>query len=271
MDRVRSRAREEGCASPVDLVPLICRDDAMSQRLAEDFSVPHSTMFRRPDSFRRLTETAFSWLKAYPDFKIWHAGCASGEEVLSLAILLKEAGLYERSTIYATDMSAHALSRASLGVYEASRAPEFAASYTRAGGQFTLAEYFSRRGDHIVFDRSLFEQVTFAYNLATGGVFNEFNLVVCRNVMITSGQLRRRSLAFLRCLAPGGYLFLGECERISDECDRRRFEAVSSYDRIYRRTKFIPDVAASCVFCDPDGGRTRDSISPEVEPGEPSP
>lgn len=205
--------------SPSELIPKIIHDRRVFELLVRDLSVTVSTMFRDPPVFDYLRQEVFPWLRTHPFFRIWHAGCANGEEVYALAILLKEANLYDRATIFATDFNDEALNTAMQGVYPIDNARTYTEDYLKSGGSRSFSEYYHAYGDHIHMNRTLRENITFAnHNLATDEVFTEAHLILCRNVLIYFGSdLRSRSLRIFReSLTTGGFLCLGRGELLVD-------------------------------------------------------
>lgn len=203
----------------------------------EGLSVPVSEMFRDPDVFLALREQVFPVLASYPQINIWQAGCAHGQEVYSLAILLEEAGLYDRTQIYATDFNEAALKHAQEGIYPSRDAQLWSRNYLAAGGSHTLADYYSARYELIKLDQRLRRNVTFAnHNLVTDEVFCEAHLVLCRNVLIYfSDPLQDRTLALFRdSLVRGGFLCLGTRESLDFAPSAADFAPVDAARRIYR-------------------------------------
>lgn len=203
----------------------------------EGLSVPVSEMFRDPDVFKALREQVFPVLASYPQINIWQAGCAHGQEVYSLAILLEEAGLYERTQIYATDFNEAALKHAQEGIYPAKEAQLWSRNYLAASGSHTLADYYSARYELIKLDQRLRRNVIFAnHNLVTDEVFCEAHLVLCRNVLIYfSDPLQDRTLALFRdSLVRGGFLCLGTRESLDFAPSATDFTPVDAARRIYR-------------------------------------
>ncbi|QHS09568.1 protein-glutamate O-methyltransferase CheR [Sinimarinibacterium sp. NLF-5-8] len=210
--------------------------DALPTIIAR-LTVPVSALFRDPDSFDGLHRTVFAYLSSYPRINIWQAGCARGEETYSLAILLSEAGLYDRCRIYATDISTEALAHAREGIYPARSLPEDSEHYHRAGGQHTLSDYFHARYGHLKFSDALKRNIVFAeHNLAADGVFCEAQLVICRNVLIYfQPPLQDRAIGLFRdTLVRGGFLSLGSKEALDHSIHRRAFECIDSRQSLYR-------------------------------------
>lgn len=220
-----------------DLTSRVLHDRDFLPLVLEGLSVPVSEMFRDPDVFAALREQVFPVLASYPQINIWQAGCAHGQEVYSLAILLEEAGLYERTQIYATDFNEAALRHAQEGIYPAREAQLWSRNYLAAGGSHTLADYYSARYELIKLDQRLRRNVTFAnHNLVTDEVFCEAHLVVCRNVLIYfSDALQDRTLALFRdSLVRGGFLCLGTRESLDFAPSAADFTPVDAARRVYR-------------------------------------
>ncbi len=179
-------------------------------------------------------------LRTYPFVRIWHAGCASGEEVYALAILLEEENLYDRARIYATDMNVDVLDRARRGIFPLARMREYTSSYLAAGGTRSFSEYYTAKYDGALFDPRLRRNVLFAHhNLATDGPFSEFNLILCRNVLIYFARpLKERVLSlFDESFASFGLLCLGRRESLRFTSADEQYEAIDEKERIYRRRR----------------------------------
>ncbi len=220
-----------------ELTGRVLRDDALVPEIVAGLSVPVSDMFRNPSVFALLRGEVFPVLASYPRINIWQAGCAHGEEVYSLAILLEEAGLYDRAQIYATDFSDAALTRAQEGIFSAREARNYAANYLAAGGQRTLSDYYHSRYERIKLDESLKRNIHFAnHNLAADGVFCEAHLILCRNVLIYfNNSLQNQVLGLFRdSLVRGGFLCLGNRESLDFAPAAAAFTAINAKARIYR-------------------------------------
>ena len=219
------------------LTARVLRDDALVPQVIAGLSVPVSEMFRNPSVFRKLRDEVFPILASYPHINIWQAGCAHGQEVYSLAILLEEAGLYERCQIYATDFNDEALARAQEGIFPVRDARQYTENYLAAGGRRSLSDYYHARYDFMKLDERLRRRVTFAnHNLVCDGVFCEAHLILCRNVLIYfSDDLQDRVLGLFRdSLVRGGFLCLGNRESISFAPRARALLPFDAALRIYR-------------------------------------
>lgn len=225
-----------------DLLPPLIHDPDFHLQVIAQLSVPVSEMFRDPPTFKALRERVIPVLRSYPVITIWQAGCANGEEVYSLAILLTEAGLYDRCRIFATDINDVALTKAEEGVYALSTLREYGENYRQAGGTGSLEDYYQASYDFAIMDQSLKRNLVFAHhNLVSDGVFCEVNLILCRNVLIYFDKtLQHRVLKlFHDSFARGGFLCLGTKEsiRYSDVADD--FQGVDTDRRIFQ---FQPDI-----------------------------
>ncbi len=236
--RVRKYMDKVGIDYVSGLIPLFLHDDRAFHRFVKSLAVVVTEMFRDPDVFKVLREEVIPVLKTYPFIKIWHAGCASGQEVYSMAILLEEEGILDRCQIYATDFNDGALKLAKNGIYPAQDISRYENNYRLAGGKAQLGDYWVSRYDSIKINRRLAERVTFAnHNLVTDGVFGEMNLVMCRNVLIYfNEQLQDRALTLINdSLCPRGFLCIGRRENLKFSQIRNHLEDVSNRLRIYRK------------------------------------
>ncbi|HEY0469832.1 MAG TPA: CheR family methyltransferase [Polyangiaceae bacterium] len=235
--RVRAALVRSGLPHFGELQHKILRDPSFFASILDDLTVRVSEVFRDPSFFRAFRERVIPVLRTYPLLKIWHAGCASGEEVYTTAILLSEANLYERAQIYATDMNPNALELARQGVYPEERALEFERNYLESGGQSRLDDYFSRAYGRIAVREGLRRNVFFfQHDLASDQALGEMHVVFCRNVLIYFGtELRERALAtFASCLQRSGFLCLGMNEGLSATA-KAKFTDFAEAERIFRR------------------------------------
>lgn len=235
--RVAALAVSTGSGTIAGLTARLLHDPAVLPQVVAGLSVPVSEMFRNPTVFRALKEKVLPELASFPRISIWQAGCAYGEETYSLAILLEEAGLYERSRIYATDINEAALARAKEAIFAVRDAKAFSENYLKAGGEHSFSDYFVARYEHIKLDETLKRNISFnVHNLASDGVFCEAQLVLCRNVLIYfSNPLQDRALALFRdSLVRGGFLCLGNKEVLDFAPSAKAFRPVDLPARIYR-------------------------------------
>ncbi|GAB6041045.1 CheR family methyltransferase [Endothiovibrio diazotrophicus] len=236
--RLRQAQASERAENFSALTHALLHDPAVFDRVLNQISINVTEMFRDPDFYRVVREQLVPALRAQEHFKVWHAGCATGEEVYSMAILLREEGLYPRAQIYATDLDPTALHRAREGVYPIDKIKLYTANYQRAGGQRSFSDYYHADDRFAVLDSKLRENVLFAdHNLVTDGVFGEMQVIFCRNVMIYfDRELQNQVLRlFHDSLSPGGFLCLGEKESVRYSLVSERFEDVDKRRRIYRK------------------------------------
>ena len=236
--RIRDRVRAEKLQSISGLKEKVLHDRAAMERLLIGISINVSAMFRDPTFYRSFRQKVVPLLRTYPFIRIWHAGCSSGEEVFSLAILMLEENLYHRCRFYATDMNEVVLKRASDGIFPLTAMRRYTANYIEAGGKASFSEYYTAHYDSAIFRPSLRENMVFAaHNLAVDGSFNEFHVVMCRNVMIyfNSALQSRVHELFLRSLAPLGFLALGSKESLQPAPYRLRYRDFDADERIYRQ------------------------------------
>jgi chemotaxis protein methyltransferase CheR len=238
--RVRRRMDGEKVETISALQDLLLHDPAVMERLLLDLSVNVTAMFRDPTFFRRLREKLVPLLRTYPFARIWIAGCSTGEEVYSLAIVLAEEELADRVRIYATDINQAVIETAKLGVFPLEKMQEYTHNYIRAGGKRPFSEYYVARYDGARFARSLVDGVVFAqHNLVSDATFNEFNAIICRNVMIYFAEplQKRVHRLFYDSLARFGVLALGQKETIRFSPYADRFEELDAEERLYKKTR----------------------------------
>jgi chemotaxis protein methyltransferase CheR len=239
--RTRQFLSSSGCTSISEMISRVLHDERFFSRLVDYYSIPVSEMFRDPAVYRTFQEKVVPLLRTWSHFKVWHAGCATGEEVYSLAILLLEEGLYDRATIYATDFSNTSLEKAREGIYEMDKLKQATTNYQQAGRRGSMSEYYhAHYGAGIIIGR-LRERITFSnHNLATDSVFGEMHVVFCRNVLIYfSRDLQDRALGlFTESLVHGGFLCLGAKENLQFTDARLAYEPVDEKSRIYRKRSF---------------------------------
>lgn len=225
-------------SSVTQLQDRILRERAFFIEFLDDLSITVTEMFRDPDFYKALRETVIPKLRTYAYFKIWHAGCSTGEEVLSLAILLKEEGLLDRCQVYATDFNRNVLEIAREGVYQKSDIEQYEKNYELSGGTKKLSDYYKSRYGSVIFDKELSNKIVFAdHNLVTDNVFADVNLILCRNVMIYfEKELQDKVIGlFYDSLIPSGILCLGTKESIKFSRHGNLFEIVDDTQKIYKK------------------------------------
>lgn len=238
--RVMKRVYGENLKSISALQEKVFRDPACMERLLLDLSVNVTAMFRDPNFYAAFRLEVIPLLRTYPFVRIWHAGCSTGEEVYSMAILLEEEGLYDRCRIYATDMNEPVLDRARKGIFPLSSMKENTANYLAGGGAASFSGYYTANYDSAIFHPSLTRNVVFAqHNLAIDGSFNVFNVIFCRNVMIYfNQQLQERVLGlFHESLEKFGILGLGNKESLKYTSVAESYEELDAVERLYRRIR----------------------------------
>jgi len=216
----------------------LLRDAALFETLLRGITVNVSEMFRDPSFFRVLREQVVPYLKTYPFVKIWHAGCASGEEAYSMAILLLEEGLKGRFRIYATDIDGEVIRKAQEGIYPLQELQRFTRNYQQAGGTGSFSDYYTARYDRAILSPALRDNLVFAtHNLAVDADFGEMNLILCRNVMIYfNPALKNRVLGlFHNSLATGGFLCLGSKESLEHRQIATLYDEIQPRTQIYRK------------------------------------
>jgi len=238
--RVNRRVKLEELPSISALQDQLLRDPDVMQRLLLDLSINVTAMFRDPTFHLAFREKVVPLLRTYPFTRIWIAGCSTGEEVYSLAILLEEESLYERARIYATDINEAVVERARLGVFPLAKMQDYTRNYIGAGGKRSFSDYYVSAYDGAAFDRALVRNVVFAqHNLVSDRSFNEFHVIVCRNVMIYfERSLQQRVLdLFDESLARLGVLALGHKESLRSSALAENYEELDTPERLYRKVR----------------------------------
>ncbi len=236
--RVWRRIRAEGLESVSGLQEAVLHHPEVMERLLLDLSINVTAMFRDPSFYAAFRQKVVPLLKTWPFLRVWNAGCSTGEETYSLAILMQEEGVYERARIYATDINESVLDRARAGVFPLDKMQEYTQNYQRAGGTRAFSEYYVAAYDGARFGRSLVDNVVFAqHNLASDRSFNEFHTIVCRNVMIYFDRALQDRVhqLFYDSLAMFGVLVLGHKESIRFTRFADRYEELDAAERIYRK------------------------------------
>jgi chemotaxis protein methyltransferase CheR len=236
--RLWRRADLEGLRSLSGLQERVLHDPRCMERLLADLSINVTAMFRDPGFHLALRRHVLPELRTHPFVRVWVAGCSTGEEVLAIAIALREEGMLDRTRIYATDMNTDVLDRARAGAFALDKVRDYTRNYLAAGGAEAFSAYYEATGDRAVFDPGLLRDVVFAqHNLATDRSFNEFHLILCRNVLIYFGrELQDRVLRlFDESLPRRGVLGLGQKETLRGTAIEHGYEPLVEAERIYRR------------------------------------
>jgi chemotaxis protein methyltransferase CheR len=238
--RLWRRIEAEGLKTVSSLQDRLLHEPAMMERVLLDLSINVTAMFRDPTFYLAFRKKVVPLLRTYPFIRIWHAGCSTGEEVYSMAMLLEEEGLYERARIYATDINEVVVHRARAGIFPLERMQEYTENYIRAGGTRSFSEYYVAKYDGALFSPALQRNVVFSqHNLVTDRSFAEFNVILCRNVLIYFDrdlQMRVHGL-FHESLVHLGILCLGSKETLRLSKYEDTYEELSSAEKIYRKVR----------------------------------
>ncbi|HEY9774418.1 MAG TPA: protein-glutamate O-methyltransferase CheR [Planktothrix sp.] len=236
--RITVLLRNEHLTSLDALRDRVLADPLAMQRFVHGIAVNVTSMFRDPTFYLTFRREIVPKLATYPFIRIWHAGCSTGEEVYSTAIILHEEGLFDRARIYATDIDVLAIERAKLGIFPIETMKEYSANYLQSGGKESLSNYYTADQHNAIFRKYLKRNIVFAqHNLAGDGSFNEFHLILCRNVLIYfNSDLRERVLNLLHdSLRTFGVLGLGSKESLRLSPIRACYDEISEKDRLYKR------------------------------------
>jgi len=236
--RIAHRMELSNIATIADLIPLVIHDKVFFNLFLKDMSLTVTEMFRDPSFFKSLRDEIIPILKTFPFVKIWHAGCATGEEVYSLAILLKEEGFYDKTRIYATDFNSNSIEIAKEGIYPIAKMKAFTNNYNHTGGKGSFSDYYEAKHSSVKFNDSLKKNITFAHhNLAQDRSFGEMNIIICRNVMMYfDGKLQSKVLSlFLDSLCNKGFLCIGMKESLIYSNLQNHFEPQNIDSKIYRK------------------------------------
>jgi chemotaxis protein methyltransferase CheR len=238
--RLWKRTEAEGLTSISELQARVLHDPPAMERLLLDLSVSVTAMFRDPGFYQVFREDVVPLLRTYPFIRIWHAGCSTGEEVYSTAIVLEEEGLLERTRIYATDINDAVLQQARAGIFPLNRMQEYTENYIRAGGSRSFSEYYTAKYDGALFSPSLTRNTVFSqHNLVTDRSFSEFTVIFCRNVLIYFDRdlQNRVHTLFYDSLVMLGILALGSKESLRFSQYEPCYENLHSRERLYRKVR----------------------------------
>lgn len=236
--RIMGRMAMTGFEYISQMQAKVLNDELFASELLQDLSITVTEMFRDPDFYKSLREKVIPILKTYPFIKIWHAGCATGEEAYSMAILLQEEGLYDRTTIYATDFNQMALNRAKEGIFSNKMIKEYSVNYQLSGGKESFSSYYTSSYDNVIMNQSLKKNIVWAnHNLVTDSVFAEANLILCRNVLIYFDKDLQNKVQrlFYNSLINGGILCLGSKESLHFTDFHEEFIELDKKQRIYKK------------------------------------
>jgi chemotaxis protein methyltransferase CheR len=236
--RIGAILSKEGLDNIPALQERIVRDPAAFQRFVHGVSVSVTSMFRDPSFYTAFRNKIVPLLATYPFIRLWHAGCSTGEEVYSIAIVLEEEGLYDRSRIYATDLDSIAIERAKDGIFPLSNMKEYSTNYLNSGGKYSLSRYYTADPEGALFRNQLKKNIVFAqHNLVSDSSFNEFHVILCRNVLIYfNSTLRERVLGLLHdSLVTFGILGLGTKESLRFCQIEPCYEQIDPKDKIYKK------------------------------------
>lgn len=238
--RIRKFMNEERLQTISSVQEKILHDPVCMNRFLRTISVDTTMFFRDPSFYRSFREKVIPELAGLKMIRIWHAGCSTGEEVYSIAIILQEEGLLKRTRIYATDMVDAVLKQADSGIYSMGKMQDHIVNYQESGGKRSLSEYYIAKYDNVIFDGSLVKNVVWGqHNLVTDSSFNEFQVIFCRNVLIYFNmRLQNKVIAlFYESLPIGGFLVLGTKESLRFSANEKDFEVFDEKARIYKRVR----------------------------------
>ncbi len=221
-----------------EMQAMVVADESFASTLLQDLSITVTEMFRDKGFYKSLRENVIPVLKTYPFIKIWHAGCSTGEEAYSMAIILEEEGLYERTTIYATDFNQQALNTAKEGIFSVNKIREYTTNYQLAGGTNFFSAYYSASYDNVIMNKGLKKNIVWAnHNLVTDSVFAVVHLVLCRNVLIYFNKSLQNKVhqLFHSSLIKGGLLCLGSKESLHFTDLHHEYAEVDPKHKIFKK------------------------------------
>jgi chemotaxis protein methyltransferase CheR len=236
--RIMNKMRMSGLADVSQMQIKVLNDEIFAAELLQDLSITVTEMFRDKEFYKSLRENVVPFLKTYPFIKIWHAGCATGEEAYSMAIVMLEEGLYDRTTIYATDFNQQVLNEAKEGVFSNALIKEYTTNYQLSGGKESFSNYYTANYDNVIMNQSLKKNIVWAnHNLVTDSVFSEVHLILCRNVLIYfDKQLQNKVQKLLfDSLINGGILCLGSKESLRFTDLNEAYTAIDIKQRIFKK------------------------------------
>lgn len=244
--RLNNRITLSNLKSISELKTKVLREPEFAARLVHDLSITVTEMFRDPGFYAMVREKVIPILRTYPYFKIWHAGCSTGEEVYSMAIVLKEEGLYDRVRIYATDFNQKALDQAREGIFSGEQMKLYTQNYHKSGGKESFALYYTSHYGNVIMDAGLKKNIVWAnHNLVTDAVFSEVHIVVCRNVLIYFERKLQDQVhqLFYESLVNGGILCLGSKESLRFSQFANAYTSLDKNQRVFRKKYPSADTA----------------------------
>jgi len=236
--RIMNRKALSGLEDVSQIQSKVLKDETFAYELLQDLSITVTEMFRDQDFYRSIREKVIPILKTYPFIKIWHAGCATGEEAYSMAIILQEEGLYDRTTIYATDFNQRVLNLAKEGIFSNKMMAEYTSNYQLSGGQESFSNYYTSSYDNVIMNQSLKKNIVWAnHNLVTDSVFAEMHLILCRNVLIYFDKNLQNKVQelFYDSLINGGILCLGSKEGLRFTDYSEKYSELDKKQRIFKK------------------------------------
>lgn len=236
--RIENRMRLDHIRRVSGMIEMVLYEKGFVEKLLNDFSINVTEMFRDPDFFKAFRQNIVPLIRDLPEIRIWHAGCSTGEEAFSMAIILKEEGLYDKTKIYATDMNEKVLEHAQKGILPLNRMQSYTKNYLQAGGDEEFSEYYTTDYEYAYLNPELLRNIVFfQHNLVTDGSFNEFHIIMCRNVMIYfTGELQAYVNQLLHdSLCKNGFLAVGSKETIRTSSLSEKYEDFDAKERIYRK------------------------------------
>ena len=236
--RVTNRMAMSGLEDISQMQTKVLNDDIFASTLLQDLSISVTEMFRDPSFYVSLRKNVIPILKTYPFIKIWHAGCATGEEAYSMAIVMQEEGLYDRTTLYATDFNQRLLNQAKEGIFSNIMMKKYITNYQLAGGKDSVSSYYTSDHDNVIMNKSLKKNIVWAnHNLVTDSVFSEAHLILCRNVLIYFNHDLQNKVQnlFYDSLINGGILCLGSKESLRFTDLHDEYKELDKKQRIFKK------------------------------------
>jgi chemotaxis methyl-accepting protein methylase len=236
--RILKRMKAERLPTITALLEKVLHEQGYLERLLNDLSIRMTEMYRNPSFFVAFRNQVVPLLRELPEIRIWHAGCATGEEVYSMAILMEEEGLTEKTRIYATDINEQAINAAKRGAFPLKKMQQYTKNYLKAGGKKAFSEYYTTDHQFAYFHSILSNNLIFdQHNLVSDSSFNEFHVILCRNVMIyfDKGLQQHVHGLIYNSLADGGFIGIGSKESLLSLPSGVKYKEFNSHEKIYRK------------------------------------